>query len=120
MSGVLNHLKAYDSLYSIISGIDKNLFNVYNIPYCTHQSNEVCFVVLTDDVHIPTDISKAWSAAQSHCLENGVTLSFIIMKANEYKNWVNRSELESPYINDVECSATPKLLESGYFSIDRK
>ena len=42
------------------------------------------------------------------------------MKADEYKKWVNNSKLESPYINDVECSATPKLLESGYFSIDRK
>jgi len=117
MSDILNHLKAYESLYKIISGIDKNLFKVYNIPYCTHQSNEVCFVVLTDDVHIPTDIRKAWSGAQSHCLDNGVTLSFIIMKVEEYKNWVNT---ELPYINDVECSATPKLLESGYFSIDRK
>ena len=117
MSDILNHLKAYESLYKIISGIDKNLFKVYNIPYCTHQSNEVCFVVLTDDVHIPTDIRKAWSGAQSHCLDNGVTLSFIIMKVEEYKNWVNT---ELPYINDVECSATPKLLESGYLSIDRK
>ena len=117
MSDILNHLKAYESLYKIISGIDKNLFKVYNIPYCTHQSNEVCFVVLTDDVHIPTDIRKAWSGAQSHCLDNGVTLSFIIMKVEEYKNWVYT---ELPYINDVECSATPKLLESGYLSIDRK
>ena len=117
MSGILNHLKGYESLYRIISGIDKNLFNVYNIPYCTHQSNEVFFVVMSDDVHIPTDIREAWSVAQGHCLDNGVTLNLIIMKVEDYKNWVNT---ELPYIRDVECCATPKLLESGYLSIDRK
>jgi hypothetical protein len=72
---------------------------------------------MSDDVHIPTEIREAWSVAQGHCLDNGVTLNLIIMKVEEYKNWVNT---ELPYINDVECSATPKLLESGYFSIDRK
>ena len=120
MSGILNHLKAYESLYRIISGIDKNLFKVYNIPYCTHQSNEVFFVVMSDDVHIPTEIREAWSVAQGHCLDNGVTLNLIIMKVEDYKNWVNDSKLESHYIKDVECCATPKLLESGYLSIDRK
>ena len=117
MSGVLNHLKGYESLYRIISGIDKTLFKVYNIPYCTHKSNEVFFVVISDTIHIPTEIREAWSVAQGYCLDNGVTLNLIIMTAEEYENWVN---IKLPYINDVECTTTPKLLESGYFSIDGK
>jgi hypothetical protein len=72
---------------------------------------------MSDDVHIPTEIREAWSVAQGHCLDNGVTLNLIIMKVEDYKNWVNT---ELPYIKDVECCATPKLLESGYLSIDRK
>jgi hypothetical protein len=72
---------------------------------------------MSDDVHIPTEIREAWSVAQGHCLDNGVTLNLIIMKVEDYKNWVNT---ELPYIRDVECCATPKLLESGYLSIDRK
>jgi len=115
MSGVLNHLKGYESLYKIVSGIDKKLFKEYNIPYCTHQSNEVFFVVISDDA--TTDIDGEWSGARSHCLDKGINLTLIVMTIDEYKNWVNN---ELDYINDVECDATPKLLESGYFSIDRK
>jgi len=117
MSGVLHNLKSNESLYNVVSGIDRNLFREYNVPYCTHQSNEVFFVVIADEAHIPTDIRKAWSGAQSHCLDNGVDLSFIIMNDYEYNNWV---KMEVPYIKDVGTTTTPKLLESGYFSINGK
>jgi len=115
MSGVLNHLKGYESLYRIISGIDKKLFKEYNIPYCTHKDNDIFFVVISDDA--TTDIYGEWSGAKSHCLDKGINLTIIVMTVDEYKNWVN---IELPYIKDVECSATPKLLESGYFSINGK
>lgn len=115
MSGVLNHLKGYESLYKIVSGIDKKLFKEYNIPYCTHQSNEVFFAIVSDDT--TTDIDVKWSGAKSQCLDKGVVISFIVMTIDEYKNWVN---IELPYIKDVGITKTPKLLESGYFSINGK
>ena len=115
MSGVLNHLKGYESLYRIISGIDKKLFKEYNIPYCTHKDNDVFFVVISDDV--TTDIDVEWSGAKSHCLDKGINLTIIVMTVDEYKNWVN---IELPYIKNVGTTTTPKLLESGYFSINGK
>jgi len=100
MSGISNNLKDNTFLHRVLLGIDKRVFNAYNISYCTYENNEIFLIVVANDGD--KDIDKYWSDIKSRCLESGVLLDYVLI-ADKRR---------------VREEFRRKLLGSGYLSIN--